>query len=208
MEREDLEKKYQELKKELRDGSKKKADFDLVIKELESIRNQIDITPMHFFVNESDIEDSYEGDSFAIYKTNRYIHFKTRGGYNLFVEPKNTSLYSTIEEYMKNLKRIEDMSIEELDTFETYSSIITYILECPLFAFGNYETAISIATKIIEELSKRLKESEEADLQKEEIEKNEVFEEISKGLDFISNNSDEISKNIEDASDIIKDKIK
>lgn len=186
MEREKMRNELDELVRKV-----KEAHSDVDIDRILSLKGQLDVEPMHFYEYEKDVVDKYEDDAFCIYKTERHIHYMTRGGYHIFVQPNYESLYKTLEGVMYTLKRISELTDEERDIFIDNVEAIKYILLCPLFVTGNYGAMLEVATQIVKSLSKIL---ENAEPENEEHRLNEDFKQAEIGLDNLQKHAGELEK--------------
>lgn len=194
MERQEIQKKLdtliEKVCKRVKDKDKMRGEIDDIL----SLKGQLDVEPMHFFEYEKDVIDKYEGDAFCIYKTERHIHYMTRGGYHIFVQPNYTSLYGTLDSLISLMKEFDSLTEDEKKIVTGNFTVMQFILQCPLFACGNYKAMDEIGGQIIKTLESEIEESMK-NLAKEDVEKNMEFEDAVKGLDEMKQ---QLEKDIKD----------
>lgn len=163
----DLEKKgrvceiFSETAKHVTDDALK-AKID----EAKGLVEGIGVVPAHFAVDEREVIEQYDGETFAICKTSWYMHFYTKGGYHLFASPKYVSLYGTLDSMLQTLKK-GDADPET----EAMLMAVTYLIECPMFCFGNQNVTLKLANCVIdclhESFEDAMKESQPEDAGKD-----------------------------------------
>ena len=160
-----IQARIDELKSSIMQKCANDVQVSDAIDEILSLKGQLDVRPAHFVVDEKDVIDKYEGDTFCIYTTRQGAHFHVKGGYDVFVGANYTSACGMLEQYVVGKDAFANLSGDEKETFDLMQSAITYVLTAPIWIFGNIEDTMELATKIIEILTKRtqvaLKESEE-----------------------------------------------
>jgi hypothetical protein len=105
----------------------------------------IGVVPAHFAIDEREVIEEYDGGSYCICKTSWYMHFYTKGGYHLMASPKYVSLYGTLDSMLQSLKEGK----ADADT-EAMLMAVTYLIECPMFCFGNQNMTLKLANCIID----------------------------------------------------------
>lgn len=192
----DLEKKGRiseiltEIGKSLQDGSAK-AKLD----EAKKLVDGIGIVPSHFSVDEREVIEEYDGGSYCICKTSWYMHFYTKGGYHIFASPKYVSLYNTLDSMLKNLKEGNN----DPET-EAMLMAVTYLIECPMFCFGNVDVTMRLANCVIDCLTDMYKESLEE--QPSDASADGAFRELSEAMEEIAPVVEEMDRRV---SKVVKD---
>lgn len=168
------------------------------IDRLLSLKGQLSTPTMHFYEYEENVLDSFIGDNFKVYITKNYAHFMTTGGYHIFCKPSNQSLYGTIKSIIDLSKEYEKSNVEDKENLDTAFSMASYILECPLFAFGRIETTIDLANAIVKTLNDSMDEALNSELDEEDYELNDGFEQAVKTseklIEFIPKIEEEFDK--------------
>lgn len=160
--------KNKELKKKLKDkqslliANAKDPHFaEKTIKEILSLKGQIDVTPAHFVVEEKEVIDVLEGETFNIYVTNSGVHFHTKGGYDIFIDAKYKAACDLLSNYVIHKDYYKDLEGEMKEAYDIAFSAVTYILTAPMWVFYSQEKTFELATKIVEMLNATTEESEE-----------------------------------------------
>lgn len=136
------------------------------LEEAKGLVEGIGVVPAHFAVDEREVIEEYDGGSFEICKTSWYMHFYTKGGYHIFASPKYVSLYGTLDSMLQTLKKGES----DPET-EAMLMAVTYLIECPMFCFGNQNVTLKLANCVIDCLQESFdgakKESQPEDAEKD-----------------------------------------
>lgn len=186
-----LHEKIRSLKKQIETNSKDAHFAKVLVDELLSTKAQLCIEPIELNVGKK--VDEFKGETFTIVKTDRGCLYHEYGGYNIFVTPNQTALYTTLVDYVDNKDTYFELKGEEKEIFELNMSAIAYCLSVPKFCFSDVEFTYDIATKVIQFLTKSYEKAMEEPLQEETIEEDEQFKEATLGLENIK----EEIKNIE-----------
>lgn len=155
--------------------------------DLLSLKGQQAVKPVHFCIDEDDVEESYDGGSYCIYKTAHHAHFMTKGGYHIFVTPNYTSLYGTIISVMEAQKSL-DSSGEDDETRQDTENVlaaVAYLLECPMFCFGDPEITVKIANVVIDCLNESYKKAAGKLMKESNPEADAAFREAVSGIEEI-----------------------
>lgn len=145
------------------------------------------VTPMHFCIEEKDIEKQYDCDSFCLYKAGGFMHYMTKGGYHIFVKPDYKALYDTLEILLDVLVDSKDKKGEEKENITNIADFVSAILFAPTIIFSNEEfmfKAFETIQKFTEELMNKSMES----LQKEDFDANNDFESAVKSAEELVEN--------------------
>lgn len=185
-----------ELKTKLTSISKDAHFTETMLDELVSLVKAESVEPTELNVGKK--IDEFKGETFTIVKTDRGCLYHEYGGYNIFVKPTQTALYTTLVDYVENKDTYFELTGDEKDAFDLNMSAIAYCLSVPKFCFADVEFTYEIATKVIEFLRKVYEKSIDAPLQEETIEKDAEFEQASMALEDIKSAINEAKKEIDD----------
>lgn len=183
MEKNKLEEKIRTLKKQIETNSKDAHFAKELVDELLSAKAQLCVEPIELNVGKK--IDEFIGETFTIVKTDRGCLYHEYGGYNIFVTPNQTALYTTLVDYVDNKDTYFELEGEEKEIFELNMSAIAYCLSVPKFCFADIDFTYEIASKVIQYLTESYKKAMEAPLQEETIEEDEQFKEATLGLENI-----------------------
>lgn len=146
-----------------------------------------EVTPMHFCIEEKDIEKQFDCESFCLYKAGGFMHYMTKGGYHVFVKPDYKSLYDTLEILLDVLIDSKDKKVEEKENIANIADFVSTILFAPTIIFSNEEfmfKAFESIQKFTEELMNKSMET----LQKEDFDANNDFESAVKSAEELVEN--------------------
>lgn len=186
-----LDKRLKETKDQIIANSKDAHFAKALVDDLLVTKGQLSIQPLELNVGKK--VDEFRGERFAIVKTDRGCLYHEYGGFNIFVTPNQTCLYTTLADYVDNKDVYVGLTGEEKEVFELNLSAVAYCLSVPKFCFSDVEFTYDIATKVIEFLRKAYDKAMDEPLQEETIEEDEQFKEATLGLEYIK----EEIKNIE-----------
>lgn len=145
------------------------------------------VVPMHFCIEEKDVEKQYDCESFCLYKAGGFMHYMTKGGYHVFVKPDYKALYDTLETLLDVLIDGKEKKGEGKENLLNIADFISTILFAPTIIFSNEEfmfKAFESIQKFTEELINKSMES----LQKEDFEANNDFESAVKSAEELVEN--------------------
>lgn len=145
------------------------------------------VVPMHFCIEEKDVEKQYDCESFCLYKAGGFMHYMTKGGYHVFVKPDYKALYDTLEILLDVLIDGKEKKGEGKENLLNIADFISTILFAPTIIFSNEEfmfKAFESIQKFTEELMNKSMES----LQKEDFEANNDFESAVKSAEELVEN--------------------
>lgn len=181
--KEELKKKLDEVKAQIKANSKDTHFADTLISELLSLKGQIDVEPLELNVGKK--IDDFKGETFEIVKTDRGIMYHEYGGYTIYTTENNNALYTTLADYVDNKDTYFELEGEQKEIFELNMSAIAYCLAVPKFAFADVTFTYEMAEKVIKYLNKSYEEAMNADLQEETIEQDTEFKNATLALDEI-----------------------
>lgn len=145
------------------------------------------VTPMHFCIEEKDVEKQYDCDSFVLYKAGGFMHYMTKGGYHVFVKPDYKSLYDTLEILLDVLIDSKDKKGEEKENITNIADFVSAILFAPTIIFSNEEFMFE-AFESIQKFTEKLMNNSMATLQKEDFDANNDFESAVKSAEELAEN--------------------
>lgn len=140
------------------------------------------VTPMHFCIEEKDIEKQYDCESFCLYKAGGYMHYMTKGGYHVFVKPEYAHLYGTLELLLDTLIATDGKPQEEREGIKNIADFVSTILFAPTILFADEEIMFK-AFDHIQEFTQQLIDKATAELSKEDFDKNNDFEQAVKSAE-------------------------
>lgn len=187
MKKEELKKKFAEVKNKIVANSKDAHFANKLIVEYNTLAGQILHEPTIVHVPIKDITKEYNGDTFSmsICKDGTAV-YHIYGGLTVVARANNVNLVGTISEYIDASKR--EMNKDEEEMLELDMSAFAYIMSLPMFAFGDIEFKYKLAAMIVEYLNTTYEKTMEAELKDdtiEDTEKNIEFENAMKALDEI-----------------------
>lgn len=127
-------------------------------------------------VDDSQVRETLDFESFSIIDTEVGIIFHVKGGYDVFVQPRMASLYQHLRILIDNKHRYEGLSDKEKQIFDAVFSATVTNLEIPLFMACNDVYLFDIAEKALACLNKAADEALNAPLQEETPIENAEFE--------------------------------
>ena len=181
--KQELKKKLDEVKAQLKTNSKDTHFADTLISELLSLKGQIDVEPLELNVGKKIVD--FKGEAFEIVKTDRGIMYHEYGGYTIYTTENNNALYTTLADYVDNKDIYDKLEGDEKEVHELNLSTIAFCLTVPKFAFNDVEFTYEMAEKVIKYLSKTYEEAMNAELQKETIEEDTEFKNATLALEEI-----------------------
>lgn len=150
------------------------------------------VVPMHFCIEEKDVEKQFDCESFYLYKAGGFMHYMTKGGYHVFVKPDYKALYDTLNLLLDVLIEGKDKKGEAKENLQNIADFVSAILFAPTIIFSNEEfmfKAFETIQKFTEELMNKSMET----LQKEDFDKNNDFEQAVKSAEELVENLKGIS---------------
>ena len=193
MNKEELKKKFEEVKNNIVANSKDAHFAKKLLVEYNTLAGQIAHEPTIVHVPIKDIEKEYNGDTFSmsICKDGTAV-YHIYGGLTVVARANNVNLVGTISEYIDASKR--EMNKDEVEMLELDMSAFAYIMSLPMFAFGDMEFKYKLATMIVEYLNTTHEKAMDAELKDETIEdteKNIEFENAMKAIEDIKDTLNE-----------------
>lgn len=145
------------------------------------------VIPMHFCIEEKDVEKQFDCESFCLYKAGGFMHYMTKGGYHVFVKPDYKALYDTLALLLDTLIAVAGKPQGEKENILNVADFVSTLLFAPTIIFSNGEfmfKAFESIQQFIEELMKKSTET----LQKEDFDANNDFESAVKSAEELVEN--------------------
>ena len=145
------------------------------------------VVPMHFCIEEKDVEKQFDCDSFCLYKAGGYRHYMTKGGYHVFVKPDYKALYDTLNLLLDVLIEGKEKKGEEKENLQNIADFVSTILFAPTIIFSNEEFMFK-AFESIQQFTEELMKKSTETLQKEDFDANNDFESAVKSAEELVEN--------------------
>ena len=136
----------------------------------------------------------FEGDTFYLAEHECAVVYHVYNSMTLIVRPNQTSTYELLLDIIHNHKEYENMDGEERESFDITISAITYLLNVPLYAFGDIKFTYNLAAYVIEKLREQLQKSLDEPVQDETFNENREFENAVLAIEDLKENVDETPK--------------
>ena len=140
------------------------------------------VVPMHFCIEEKDIEKQYDCESFCLYKAGGFMHYMTKGGYHVFVKPDYASLYGTLELLLDTLIAVDGKPQGEKENILNVADFVSTLLFAPTMLFAD-EDVMFKAFVHIQEFVQQMYEKATKELSIEDFDKNNDFEQAVKSAE-------------------------
>jgi hypothetical protein len=185
MDKQELKEKLNDVVAKIKVNSKDQHYADTLVKQLLSLKGQIDVEPTLIHLPSDDIVQKMESDTFriAILKSGEVV-YHLKGGMDIVVQPKAHSLYEFLTGIVSIQDELEKLSDEERNLILQDVTASTYVLNIPFIAFGDLDFKYKLANDVIDYLvSLQDKYVDNAELQDETPDKNNLFEEAVMALE-------------------------
>lgn len=185
MDKQELKEKLNDVVAKIKVNSKDQHYADTLVKQLLSLKGQIDVEPTLIHLPSDDIVQKMESDTFriAVLKSGEAV-YHLKGGMDIVVQPKAHSLYEFLTGIVSIQDEMEKLSDEERNLILQDVTASTYVLNIPFIAFGDLDFKYKLANDVIDYLvSLQDKYVDNAELQDETPDKNSLFEEAVMALE-------------------------
>lgn len=153
MDKEQLKKKLEEVKVKIKTNSKDAHFADTLIDEILSIKGQLDVEPTIVHIEEKDVVQKLDGDTFSMYITSRGdAVYHVKGGYTIVADYRMNGLSEAIAGYVLNNDVLDTLSEEERELYELDMEASTFVLNAPMIAFSDENLKFDVATLIVKYL--------------------------------------------------------
>ena len=144
-----------------------------------------EVVPVHFCIDEKDVQASYDAGAFTLTKAGGYMHYATKGGYHVFVDPSYRALYDTLDQLLQTLVEAEKRG-ETNETLSNFTDFVSSLLFAPTIVFAD-EEAMFKAFDCLNEIVTEMAETAMKKLQPQDFEANHDFEESMKFVEQAEN---------------------
>lgn len=129
-----------------------------------------------------------ENGHFYISRHERGILFHIYNSYDIVVPISHSCLYSTLLSVLNERElEYESLSEEDKKDSDTFLEVVGIILAMPLNIFNDTEFAIDIATQVLKRTNELYEKAANAELQDEDLYKDEEFVEMTLDAENIKN---------------------
>lgn len=189
MDKKDLKAKLEEVKAKIKTNSKDAHFAEALVNEVISLKGQMMIEPTRVHIEERDVDETFTGDTFEMYRTKKGdTVFHTFGGLTIIADPRLISLNGTISTIIDATRTgaMDRLTEEEKEQFLLDVSATAHLLNLPAFIFSNLDFKYEIARRTIEFIRNTYEQAMEAPLQEETPEEDRIFEDGVKATEYIA----------------------
>lgn len=187
MDKKELTKKLNEVKKKIKANSKDAHFAEALIDEALSLKGQLGIEPTIVHIPSEDVIKTLKGDTFEMSLTKHGdAVYHVYGGYTLIADGQRMrSLANTIADYIVNQDLVKDLDEKEKELYDLDLSATAHVLNIPMFAFSDPELKYDLASKIVSWVRETYEKAMEQPLQEETREQDAAFEDAAKAIENI-----------------------
>lgn len=189
MDKKELKSQLDEVKAKIKTNSKDAHFAESLISDLLSIKGQMMIEPTRVHIEECDVEETFRGETFEMYRTKKgEAVFHTFGGLTVIADPRLISLNGTISTIVNATREgaMDDLTDEEREQFILDVSATAHLLNLPAFVFSNLDFKYEMARKALEFIRTTYEQAMEAPLQEEKPEEDRIFEDGVKAAEAVA----------------------
>lgn len=185
MDKKELTKKLNEVKKKIKANSKDAHFAEALIDEALSLKGQLGVEPTIVHIPSEDVVKTLNGDTFEMSLTKHGdAVYHVYGGYTLIADGQRMrSLANTIADYIVNQDLVKDLDEKEKELYDLDLSATAYVLNIPMFAFSDPELKYDLASKIVSWVRETYEKAMEQPLQEETREQDAAFEDAAKAIE-------------------------
>lgn len=185
MDKKELTKKLNDVKKRIKANSKDVHFAETLIDEVLSLKGQLGIEPTIVHIPTDDVVKTLKGDTFEMSLTKHGdAIYHVYGGYTLIADGQRMlSLANTIADYIINQDLVKDLDDKERELYDLDLSATAYVLNIPMFAFSDPDLKYDLASKIVSWFRETYEKTMEQPLQEETREQDVAFEDAAKAID-------------------------
>ena len=179
MDKKELKGKLDEVVAKIKVNSKDKHYADTLVKELLSVKGQLDIEPTLIHLPVDDVVKKMESETFriALLKSGEAV-YHLKGGMDIVVQPKANSLYTFLSNVIELQDELDNLTEEERNLLLDDITASTHVLNIPFIAFGDLDFKYKLAEVVVNYLVSLQDEYlNDVELQDETPDKNSIFEE-------------------------------
>lgn len=148
MKREELQEKYQKqvekVEKAVGDNKKLMKEID----KLASLRAQLAIEPMNFYVKEDEVIKVKDMGSTELGLTERFAYFRSKGGFRMFATP-NLGLYQLIKGMIEGLDNRDKLDEEGKEALDLNVDAFKFIAMVPSLCASDQNFFYEVAAEAI-----------------------------------------------------------
>lgn len=176
-----IQEKIEDLKTQILGNAKDEKLAKKNLQKILKLQQQADIVPTEVFIPCSDIEGVYDLGCVKLSKGNGLYIFEAKGGYKVIVNMNMQSTYQMCE-YLYSLRDAKD------EDSQSAANILFTVLQSPLVASLNQESALKIATvtlRCLNEISESVTSDDGAELMKENIKDNVSRDNLMQAISYL-----------------------
>lgn len=143
------------------------------------------IQASELFIPSDSVISTIDGGSFVIKECEDGILFHLRGGYDVFVNPRMTSLYKHLVYLLRTRERYDELSDEEKRIFDATYHATFVNLQIPVFMANDEEYFFAVAEQALHYLNKFAEAALNAELKPETPVENAEFENMMEAVKII-----------------------
>ena len=189
MDKKELKSQLNEVKAKIKANSKDAHFVESLISDLLSIKGQMMIEPTRVHIEENDVEETFRGETFEMYRTKKgEAVFHTFGGLTVIADPRLISLNGTISSIIDATREgaMDNLTDEEREQFILDVSATAHLLNLPAFVFSNLDFKYEMARRTVGFIRDTYEQSMNAPLQDETPDEDRVFEDGVKASEALA----------------------
>lgn len=189
MDKKELKSQLNEVKAKIKANSKDAHFAESLISDLLSIKGQMMIEPTRVHIEENDVEETFRGETFEMYRTKKgEAVFHTFGGLTVIADPRLISLNGTISSIIDATREgaMDNLTDEEREQFILDVSATAHLLNLPAFVFSNLDFKYEMARRTVGFIRDTYEQSMNAPLQDETPDEDRVFEDGVKASEALA----------------------
>lgn len=185
MDKKELQKRYDEQLSKvyelIGDNNKLKESID----HLSSLRAQLAIEPMAFYLEEKDVIKKIDLGACELGLSEKCAYFRTKGGYRIFVKP-GLGLYSLIQTFIEAHETKGEMPEEEIENLNINTNALKAAMQAPLLAATDMTLLYNLAAEIMEYTQEQVDKALGSEAPEEEHQRNEGFKEAVSAMENLT----------------------
>ena len=181
MDKKELQKKMSEIKSQIKANSKDAHFAETLTEELLTLKAKMASEPCE--INVGKRVRAYTGSTFEIVETDKGVFYHEFGGYTIFADQRQASLYQTLTSMIEDSERYSEMNEEDKEYYGLTQDATIWCLSMPRFCFADEVFTFDMATRIVKYLKSKMDESFNTELQEETVEEDRQFEDATLALE-------------------------
>lgn len=189
MDKKELNKKLNDVKKKIKANSKDAHFAEALIDEALSLKGQLCVEPTIVHIPIEDVVKSFKGDTFEMSVTKHGdAIYHVYGGYTIIADGNRMrSLAKTLTEYIMHEDIVDKLNEKEKEAFIIDMEATANVLNIPMIAFSDVDLKYELATVVVKYMRELYQTALDAELQEETREQDVVFEDATKAHEYIKN---------------------